>query len=59
MRIVTRFSDVSAVLQDDDRFRVPFGPEWTAMGAGRNSVLGLDGPAHRSQREVFDEIMAE
>jgi cytochrome P450/deferrochelatase/peroxidase EfeB len=59
MRIVTRFSDVSAVLRDDDRFRVPFGPEWTAMGAGRNSVLGLDGPAHRSQREVFDEIMAE
>ena len=57
VRLVTRFSDVEAVLLDDETFRVPFGPEWTTMGAGRNSVLGLDGPAHRAQRAVFDDIM--
>lgn len=57
VRLVTRFKDVTQVLEDDDTFRVPFGPEWTTMGAGRNSVLGLDGTAHRAQRDVFDEIM--
>lgn len=59
MRVVTRYSDVTAVLRDSDTFRVPFGREWTTMGAGRNSVLGLDGQAHKSQRDVFDDIMAE
>ena len=45
------------MLNDPDRFRVPFGPEWTAMGDGRNSVLGMDGPTHARQRALFEEIM--
>ena len=56
-RLVTRFKDVTEVLNDPDRFRVPFGPEWTAMGDGRNSVLGMDGPTHARQRALFEEIM--
>ena len=56
-RLVTRFEDVTAVLNDPDRFRVPFGREWTAMGDGRNCVLGMDGDAHARQSALFTAIM--
>lgn len=56
-RLVTRFEDVTAVLKDPDRYRVPFGREWTAMGGGRNSVLGMDGVDHDRQRALFNAIM--
>ncbi|MCA6262662.1 cytochrome P450, partial [Phenylobacterium sp.] len=57
IRLVTRFSDVRAVLQDTEHFFTPFGAEMEDMGGGVNFVLGVNGPAHEPARSQLDEVI--
>lgn len=57
LAIVTRDDDVRAVLNDADRFGVPYGPEMCDLGAGTTFGLGLDGAAHKRQREIMAAAM--
>src|SRR5262245_12460121 len=46
--LVTRNDDVRDVLERQDEFRTPFGPEMTEMAGGANFILGMqDGAAYR------------
>jgi cytochrome P450 len=55
--IVTRYADVQEVLTHPERFPVPFGPEMEAITAGESFALGLDGAAHREQREIVNAVI--
>lgn len=55
--IVTRADDVRQVLQDDDHFTVPYGPEMTELAGGQNFVLGLDGRLHEKQHEIVKSVL--
>ena len=39
--IVTRYDDVKEVLENDEVFEVPFGPEMAEMSGGANFILGM------------------
>lgn len=57
--IVTRDSDVRALLKQSDTFSVPFGPEMTELAGGENSVLGMEGPAHDFLSDLIHGILHE
>lgn len=55
--IVTRESDVRAVLAQPSVFEVPYGLEMTELAGGTNFVLGLEGPEHDAQNAVIRAVM--
>lgn len=55
--VVSRYEDVEAVLKNRQDFRVPFGPEMTAVTGGVNFALGMDGAEHDRQRAIMDRAM--
>ena len=49
--LVTRAADVREILERQDEFETPFGPEMTEMAGGSNFVLGMqDGSAYRRMK---------
>jgi cytochrome P450/deferrochelatase/peroxidase EfeB len=55
--ILTRHSDVVAVLNDDRAFAVPFNPEMSRLAQGATFMLGLDGGAHACQRTPVEALL--
>lgn len=52
--LVTRNADVREVLERQDVFHTPFGPEMTDMAGGSNFILGMqDGPAYRRMKSAI------
>ncbi len=48
MLVATRAADVREILERQDVFQVPFGPEMTDMAGGSNFILGMqDGSLYR------------
>ena len=58
-RLVTRFEDVTAVLNDTAVFETAYGAEMMDMGQGANFVLGMNGEAHTAARRVLDEVVGQ
>ena len=51
LTVVTRHDDVIDVLERQDAFQTPFGPEMTEMALGCNFILGMqDGPQYRQMK---------
>ncbi|MFP1633667.1 cytochrome P450 [Zhengella sp. ZM62] len=49
--VVTRHADVIDVLERQDEFQTPFGPEMAEMALGCNFILGMqDGPEYRQMK---------
>lgn len=49
--VVTRHADVIDVLERQDEFQTPFGPEMAEMALGCNFILGMqDGPQYRQMK---------
>lgn len=52
--VVTRAADVREVLERQDVFHTPFGPEMAEMAGGANFILGMqDGPAYRRLKSAI------
>ncbi|MGB3388263.1 MAG: cytochrome P450 [Pseudaminobacter sp.] len=51
--LVTRNEDVRDILERQDEFETPYGPEMTEMAGGSNFILGMrDGPAYRRMKST-------
>ncbi len=56
---IIRAVDIQEILEKPDIFKVPFGPEMTALAGGVNFALGDDGDEHARQREVMERIFRD
>ncbi|MCA6324306.1 cytochrome P450 [Phenylobacterium sp.] len=59
IRLVTRYSDVQAVLAAADTFPTVYGAEMRDLGEGADFVLGLNGAAHAPARKLLDDVVGE
>ncbi|MCB1419451.1 MAG: cytochrome P450, partial [Notoacmeibacter sp.] len=51
--VVTRNADVRDILERQDEFQTPFGPEMAEMAKGTNFILGMqDGPQYRQMKSA-------
>jgi Dyp-type peroxidase family len=51
--LVTRNDDVREILERQDAFETPYGPEMTEIAGGTNFILGMhDGPAYRRMKST-------
>lgn len=51
--LVTRNEDVRDILERQDEFETPYGPEMTEMAGGSNFILGMrDGPDYRRMKST-------
>ncbi|MCT7375561.1 cytochrome P450 [Chelativorans salis] len=52
--LVTRNADVREVLERQDVFQTPYGPEMTEIAGGQNFILGMhDGPQYRHMKSTI------
>ena len=58
-RLVTRYDDVAAVLNNTAVFETAYGAEMTDMGQGTNFVLGMNGAAHTAARADLDQVVGQ
>ena len=52
-RLVTRYNDVIAVLNNNASFETAYGEEMKDMGQGTNFVLGMNGQEHAAARAIL------
>ena len=58
-RVVTRYDDVAAVLNNSAVFETAYGAEMMDMGQGTNFVLGMNGAEHAAARQVLNGVVGQ
>ena len=58
-RLVTRYEDVAAVLNNSAVFETAYGAEMMDMGQGTNFVLGMNGAEHAAARQVLNGVVGQ
>ena len=58
-RLVTRYDDVAAVLNNSAVFETAYGAEMMDMGQGTNFVLGMNGAEHAAARQVLNGVVGQ